>query len=169
MWASASVAGAGVAAAAAVVFDSPTAGAAAAMVLGGTAVGWSDSVWRRIPNAVVLILVLFAFATAVLSSAVSIVEVAMGGAFASVALLGLHLVDPRWVGFGDVKLSFAVGALLGVTSWPLGLAALWLASFAAVVSRPFVPIGWRRSVPFGFWLAVAAVPVSIYSAIWVVQ
>jgi hypothetical protein len=140
-----------------------------AMVLGCSAVAWSDVKYRRIPNAVVAAMVLAATAGTALSESASVGTVVAGAVSASLTLLVLHLMNPRWVGFGDVKFSFAVGCLLGLLWWPVGVAVLWLASFAAVVSRPFVPNEWRRSVPFGFWLAVAAVPVTIYSAIWVVQ
>ena len=144
-------------------------GAVVMLVLSGVVVAWSDVRWRRIPNVAVVVMMLFAFAAAAASNTVSGVSIVAGGVAASVTLLVLHLIDPRWVGFGDVKFACALGCLLGVVWWPGGLSVLLLASIGALVTRPFVAVSWRRSVPFGFWLAVAAVPVSIFSAISVVQ
>jgi hypothetical protein len=41
------------------------------------------------------------------------------------------------------------------------MVVLWVASVAAVLSRPWVPPAWRRAVPLGFWLSVASVPVVV--------
>lgn len=147
----------------ALVASSAQAGATAAIVLLGVAVAVSDVRWRRIPNVLVAGMVCFALASAVVSSSVDLVAVLLGGAVACVPMLGLHLVNPRWVGFGDVKLLFGLGALLGAIWWPLGLGVLWAGSVLAIATRPVVPTSWRRSVPFGFWLSVAAIPIAYFS------
>lgn len=137
---------------------------AAVVVVASVGVGWADVRWRRIPNAVTASLVIVAMLFGAVSSEAKLVDVGVGALLTCVPALGLHLVNPRWVGFGDVKLLFAVGAILGVLWWPAGVGVLWLAMAAALVSRPFVPASWRRSIPFGLWVSAAAAPVSIFLA-----
>src|SRR4029077_5935667 len=116
--------------------------------------------WRRIPDVMCGAMILFAvIVVAVAGSGWG--SVAVGAAMTAAPFLILHLVDPRWVGFGDVKLLFAVGAVLGVLSPMAGLAAMWLAGLLVLVTRPWVPGGWRQSVPFGFWVSLSAVPVAV--------
>ncbi len=85
----------------------------------------------------------------------------VGVAVTALPFAVLHLIDPRWVGFGDVKLLVVLGGTLGLLSAGLGLAVLWLAGIAVMLTRPWVPDAWRQSVPFGFWLSVCSVPVSV--------
>jgi len=59
-------------------------------------------------------------------------DVVVGAAVMSVPLLVLHVVDPRLFGFGDVKLSAALGAGLGLVDPRLGLIALAVAGFASL-------------------------------------
>jgi len=138
--------------------------AAGVVVAASVGVGWADVRWRRIPNVLTAAMVIAAVWCVVGSSDVKLADAGVGALLTCAPALGLHLVNPRWVGFGDVKLLFAVGAILGVLWWPAGIGVLWLAMAAALVSRPFVPASWRRSIPFGLWVSVFATPVSIYLA-----
>ena len=63
----------------------------------------------------------------------------IGAAVTALPFAVLHLINPRWVGFGDVKLLAVLGGTLGLLSAGLGLAALWLAGVAVMVTRPWVP------------------------------
>lgn len=138
--------------------------AAGTIAMSCAAVAWSDVRWRRIPNAVTASMVLVAVFAVVVSEGVSVFEVTAGAVVTCAPALGLHLVNPSWVGFGDVKLLFSIGALVGLLWWPAGVAVLWLAMVAALATRPLVPASWRSSIPFGFWLSLCAVPVSIFLA-----
>lgn len=136
-------------------------GVLVAVVGFGVVVGVADVVWRRIPNAVCVSMAGLAVGFGLVFESVVLSSVAIGALGACGPVLVLHLVNPTWVGFGDVKYLAALGALLGVVYWPAGMVVLWVASVAAVLSRPWVPAAWRRAVPLGFWLSVAAVPVVV--------
>ena len=124
--------------------------------------GWADVVLRRIPNSLCAALAGFAVVVAAIAAPVPVASVGVGAVVTSLPFAVLHAIDPAWVGFGDVKLLVAVGAVLGLVSPFAGLGAAWLAGVAGVVSRPWVPESWRRSVPFGFWLSAMSVPVAVW-------
>lgn len=91
----------------------------------------------------------------------SLRDAAAGGAGAWVVLLVIHLVSPRGMGFGDVRLAGLIGVLLGWLS--LGHVAFGLfAGFAtaAVVGVALIATGVRSRkdrIPFGPFLALGAV------------
>jgi leader peptidase (prepilin peptidase)/N-methyltransferase len=81
----------------------------------------------------------------------------LGGVAAMLALGALHLVSPRSMGFGDVKLAFVLGLVLGWLGWSelvLGLFGGFLAG--AVVGLALIVFrhrGRREHLPFGPFLA----------------
>ena len=81
----------------------------------------------------------------------------LGGVVAMVALGLLHLVSPRSMGFGDVKLAFVLGLVLGWLGWSelvLGLFCGFLAG--AVVGLALIVLrhrGRKDHLPFGPFLA----------------
>jgi leader peptidase (prepilin peptidase) / N-methyltransferase len=81
----------------------------------------------------------------------------LGGVAATLALGALHLVSPRSMGFGDVKLAFVLGLVLGWLGWRelvLGLFCGFLAG--AVVGLALIVFGHRgrkEHLPFGPFLA----------------
>lgn len=85
---------------------------------------------------------------------------AIGGAGAWLALLVLHLISPRGMGFGDVRLSAVIGMFLGwigLGHVPLGLFLGFL--LATLVSLPLLLLrrkGRKDPVPFGPFLAAGA-------------
>jgi leader peptidase (prepilin peptidase)/N-methyltransferase len=87
-------------------------------------------------------------------------EAALGGAGAWLALLVIHLISPRGMGFGDVRLA----AVIGIHAGWLGLDHVVLAVFlgflvAAVVGVALLASGRRGRrdpVPFGPFLATGA-------------
>jgi leader peptidase (prepilin peptidase)/N-methyltransferase len=135
-------------------------------VLGCSAVvvGWTDARLRRIPNVMCGSLVAFALAAVVLVDEAMPVGSLIGATVTALPFAVLHLISPRWVGFGDLKLLAVLGGTLGLLSAGLGLAVLWLAGVAVMVTRPWVPDAWRQSIPFGFWLSVCSVPVAVAAA-----
>ena len=87
--------------------------------------------------------------------------IAGGAAGMALPLLALHLASPAAMGFGDVKLGVALGALIGVVDARAALAALALASGVAIA----VALVRRRStLAFGPALVAATGAVLVLLA-----
>ena len=90
----------------------------------------------------------------------------LGGVAATVALGVLHLVSPRSMGFGDVKLAFVLGLVLRWLGWEelvLGLFCGFLAG--AVVGVALIVIrhrGRKDHLPFGPFLAFGTLVVLLW-------
>jgi leader peptidase (prepilin peptidase) / N-methyltransferase len=90
----------------------------------------------------------------------------LGGVVAMVALGLLHLVSPRSMGFGDVKLAFVLGLVLGWLGWSelvLGLFCGFLAG--AVVGLALIVLrhrGRKDHLPFGPFLAFGTLVVLLW-------
>jgi leader peptidase (prepilin peptidase)/N-methyltransferase len=121
---------------------------------------------RTIPNrvlrpAVILTIVLLGGAAIVDGAGRSALGAVVGGALAFVALLIVHLVQPRGLGFGDVRLAGFIGLYLG---W-LGLADVAVGlvlGFALATVAGVVLVATRRSgfgarLPFAPFLGAGAV------------
>jgi leader peptidase (prepilin peptidase) / N-methyltransferase len=85
----------------------------------------------------------------------------LGGAAAWALLLVVHLVSPGGMGFGDVRLSFVLGLMLGWLSFSHVVVGVFLGFLlGAVVGLGLVVVGGRSrkdAVPFGPFLAAGAV------------
>jgi len=79
------------------------------------------------------------------------------GAIAFVVFFALHLVSPRSMGFGDVKLSFVLGLSLGWLGWGEVLVGLFLGfAYGALVGVALIVLRLRernQALPFGPFLA----------------
>jgi len=88
-----------------------------------------------------------------------------GGAAAFAVFFVIHVVSPRGMGFGDVRLSFVLGFALGWLSWGHVYLGLFLGFLlGAVVGTLLIAVGVRTRkdhVPFGPFLAAGAM-VAIY-------
>jgi leader peptidase (prepilin peptidase)/N-methyltransferase len=90
----------------------------------------------------------------------------LGGVVAMLALGLVHLVSPRSMGFGDVKLAFVLGLVLGWLGWSelvLGLFCGFLAG--AVVGVALIVLchrGRRDHLPFGPFLALGTLVVLLW-------
>jgi leader peptidase (prepilin peptidase)/N-methyltransferase len=128
----------------------------------GAALGVIDARTHRLPNALVFPLI---WATAVLLAVAALgtgawwtLGRAALGALAFFALYQvLYLVAPRGgIGYGDVKLALALGAVLTWHSWTallVGLlAAHVLAGVVAIVLLLGRRAGWKTSIAFGPYL-----------------
>jgi leader peptidase (prepilin peptidase)/N-methyltransferase len=84
----------------------------------------------------------------------------LGGAAAFAVFFAIHIVSPRGMGFGDVRLSFVLGFALGWLSWGHVYLGLFLGFLlGAVVGTLLIAVGLRTRkdhVPFGPFLAAGA-------------
>ena len=121
---------------------------------------------RIIPNRIVyptifVCLPLLALAAVVDGDGGRLGRALLGGAAAWALLLLVHLVSPGGMGFGDVRLSFVLGLMLGWLSFSHVVVGVFLGFLlGAVVGLGLVVVGGRSrkdAVPFGPFLAVGAV------------
>lgn len=88
-------------------------------------------------------------------------EAAIGGVLAFGLFLVIHLISPRGMGFGDVRLSGVIGMFLGWLSVPHVLLGLFLAFLlASVIGVGLIAVKLRSRkdhIPFGPFLALGAV------------
>jgi leader peptidase (prepilin peptidase) / N-methyltransferase len=146
----------GVAAAGVVLLSISLAGAPAGLLALGLApaagAALVDRREGRVPDALVVV-------TAIVAGLGVVVGVAsawtvLGGATVTAApLLVVHLVDPDRMGFGDVKLAAALGAVLAPLDVRAGFVALAVGSAGAIVTAA---LGRRRTVPFAPGLVAGA-------------
>ena len=95
-----------------------------------------------------------------------LVAVVLGAVFAAAPLLAVHAVAPAALGFGDVKLGAALGAMLGVSSpdaVTVLLLALVMVAVASGIGLLVAVATRRRDVAFGPVL-VAGATITLMSA-----
>lgn len=89
------------------------------------------------------------------------VRAILGGLAAFAFFLVVHLIAPRGMGFGDVKLSFSLGVALGWISWGSVFVGLFLGFLLGAVIGLLLIVTKVRSrrdhVPFGPFLASGTV------------
>jgi leader peptidase (prepilin peptidase)/N-methyltransferase len=96
------------------------------------------------------------------------VRALLGGLAAFAALLLLHVISPRGMGLGDVKLAFSLGAALGWLGWGyvfFGLALGFV--YGAVIGVLLIVFrlrGRKDPVPFGPFLAAGAMTMVLWGA-----
>jgi leader peptidase (prepilin peptidase) / N-methyltransferase len=109
----------------------------------------------------VAMVVLFGLAAALDDGGEAYVRALLGGLAAFAFFLTIHLIAPRGMGFGDVKLSFSLGVALGWLSWGSVFLGLFLGFLlGAVVGMTLIATGLRTRrdhVPFGPFLAAGTV------------
>ena len=92
----------------------------------------------------------------------------LAGVIAFVIFFVLHLVSPRSMGFGDVKLSFTLGLALGVLGWGAMVLGLFLGFlYGAVIGLILIATkvrGKSQAVPFGPFLAAGAITAVLVAA-----
>jgi leader peptidase (prepilin peptidase)/N-methyltransferase len=122
-----------------------------------------DACHHRLPNrwvgAAGLCFTVVALLQGVLGAPIDTAGAAIGAAVLAGPMLGLHLLSPAAMGFGDVKAGFVLGACLGVLDWRLALTGLALASgitscVAIARRRPTVAFG--PGLVLGALIALAA-------------
>ncbi len=90
----------------------------------------------------------------------------MGGIFAII-----HLISHgEWMGFGDVKLLFLIGLVLG---YPLGflsmILSVWLAALVGIVLIVLGKANRKTALPFGSFLAGVSIIIIIFQKIDEIQ
>jgi leader peptidase (prepilin peptidase)/N-methyltransferase len=115
-----------------------------------------------IPNRIVYpvgvaLVVLLAFAAAVTGSWDAFARALLGGCAAFAVLFVIHVISPRGMGFGDVRLCFLLGTALGWLGWQhvlFGLFAGFL--YGALIGVALMVLRVRarnQHIPFGPFLA----------------
>jgi len=98
----------------------------------------------------------------------AMVRALLGGAAGFAALFVLHVLSPRSMGFGDVKLSFVLGLALGWLGWGELVLGLFLAFlYGAVVGVVLMLLrrrGRKDQVPFGPFLAAGTLTAVLWGA-----
>jgi leader peptidase (prepilin peptidase)/N-methyltransferase len=116
----------------------------------------------------VALVVLFGLAALGDDAGTEYVRALLGGAAAFGFFLTVHLIVPRGMGFGDVKLSFSLGVALGWLSWGSVILGLFLGFFlGAVIGVILIATGLRSRrdhVPFGPFLAAGTVLAILFGA-----
>jgi len=160
------------------------------LATGLVAISVVDIVCWRIPSRFVYltgggVLAWAAFAALVGGEPRSLVGAAIGAAVYLLFLGGLHLVSPRLLGFGDVRLGGLIGLGVGWMGWdpnfPLSepvswsLFALVVASLVGMMAGIVVLVvrwrqrrlsgrAWREPYPFGPWLCVGGLVTILLAA-----
>ena len=127
---------------------------------------------RRLPNVIVypsyvVLAVLLTAAAAMTSNWDALLRVGIGGAALFGFYLAIALAYPAGMGFGDVKLSGILGALLAYLSW----SALVVGAFAAFLLGAVIGVGVmfagrggrKTALPFGPFM-IAGVITAIFAA-----
>ena len=123
----------------------------------------------RIPDELVL-LALVPSAVTLVAGTVPPGDVALGIAVFAAPLFVIHVMSPRSMGFGDVKLAIPLGAALGAVDPALGLVALCVGSAATAI----VGLTSRRStLPFAPGLVAGALAAlalpTVFSTDWLLS
>jgi len=104
----------------------------------------------RIPNSLLVIAALFGAVAADVTNAV--LAPLAGAGIAAAPLLLIHLLDPRAIGFGDVKFAAASGVVVAAIAWPAAILVPLLGFVGVAIVRIVSP---RRRRPFGPYLMIA--------------
>lgn len=109
----------------------------------------------------VALVVLFGLAALLDDAGGDFFRAVLGGASAFAFFLIVHLIAPRGMGFGDVKLSFSLGVALGWLSWGVVFVGLFLGFLlGAIIGVLLIATNVksrRDHVPFGPFLAAGTV------------
>lgn len=132
-------------------------------VINGARLAWIDARTHLLPNRIILpwylfALVLLGAALVLAGDGAGLLRTLLGGAILFSFYLLLHLVQPRGMGLGDVKLAGIMGLYLGYLSWShllLGtVAAFLLGGLASVVFIVLRRAGLKTSLAFGPYLVI---------------
>jgi leader peptidase (prepilin peptidase)/N-methyltransferase len=140
------------------------------LLVGLVQLAYCDLVQRLLPKALV-----WTLSAAVIVSGIAIAGVmhewqrlvvaSIGGLAFFALFFMINLMNPRWMAFGDVRLSLVVGFGLAWVSWTAVIEGLFFANLLAVIVG-FALIAMhkaerRSAVPFGLYLALGTALVLV--------
>lgn len=140
------------------------------LLVGLVQLAYCDLVQRLLPKALV-----WTLSAAVIVSGIAIAGVmhewqrlvvaSIGGVAFFALFFMINLMNPRWMAFGDVRLSLVVGFGLAWVSWTAVIEGLFFANLLAVIVG-FALIAMhkaerRSAVPFGLYLALGTALVLV--------
>jgi leader peptidase (prepilin peptidase)/N-methyltransferase len=126
-----------------------------------------------VPNRIVypvgfLTVPLFAVAALIGGSWDPFVRAVLGGVVAFTFLFVLHVIQPRGMGFGDVRLSFLLGMYLGWLGWWEVVLGLFLGFlFGALLGIVLMAVhhkGRKQHIPFAPFLAAGTMVTVLWGA-----
>ncbi|MGW5847034.1 prepilin peptidase [Streptomyces sp. NPDC055254] len=92
----------------------------------------------------------------------------LGGLALGACYFTLFLINPRGMGFGDVKLALTLGQVLGWYGWPVLFAGTFAAFLAGAVHGLFLMVlrgaGRKSTMPFGPFMLAGALVGVVYAA-----
>jgi leader peptidase (prepilin peptidase)/N-methyltransferase len=92
----------------------------------------------------------------------------LGGAAAFVVFYLIHVISPRGMGFGDVRLSFLLGCFLGfLGGWYVAFGLLFGFFYGALVGvalQLFAGRKRKQPIPFGPFLAAGTLTIILFGA-----
>jgi leader peptidase (prepilin peptidase)/N-methyltransferase len=135
-------------------------------VAGLVALSACDVTTLRLPNRIMypvggLVCFWLILATSMVGSWHRLVVAGLCGAVAFGAFLSLNLINPAWMGFGDVRLAAVIGVALGWLGPRCVLDGILVANVLGVVIAIALMATHRASrqtkVPYGLFLSIGAV------------
>jgi leader peptidase (prepilin peptidase)/N-methyltransferase len=126
-----------------------------------------------IPNRIVypvgfILVGLFALAAALSHDWDAFARALLGGSAAFAVLFVIHVISPRGMGFGDVRLCFLLGLALGWLGWEQVLLGIFAGFFyGSVIGLALIVLHVRKRnqhIPFGPFLAAGAITIVLVGA-----
>jgi leader peptidase (prepilin peptidase)/N-methyltransferase len=113
-------------------------------------------------------LALFTFGALLDDNLEGLLRALLAGGVAFSAFFVLHVISPRSMGFGDVRLSFTLGLALGYVGWGEVFLGLFLGfAYGALVGIVLIAVlrrGRNQPVPFGPFLAAGTMTALLVGA-----
>ncbi|MDP3696575.1 MAG: prepilin peptidase [Candidatus Taylorbacteria bacterium] len=123
-----------------------------------------DALYLILPDKIVFTAIGVALVYDIIFRKPDLPNLLLSGFLFSLAFAIIYLVSRgEWMGFGDVKLVFAIGLVLG---YPLGLfsvmTAIWIAALWGVVLLLLKKATRKTALPFGSFLSASAIIFIIF-------
>jgi leader peptidase (prepilin peptidase)/N-methyltransferase len=140
------------------------------LLVGLVQLAYCDLVLRLLPKTLVYVLTAAVIVSGICIAGVMhewqrLLVASIGGVAFFLLFFAMNLMNPRWIAFGDVRLSLVVGFGLAWVSWIALIEGLFFANLlAAVIGLCLIAAhkaDRRSAVPFGFYLALGTALVLV--------